>query len=98
MASRVQITHDDDAAHVVLAGEFDTPESEHLLGELQPLLEAPPPVVVLNLQDVEFGCSRIIGVFERLRTAVTSKGGQLQIGPRPPIVERLFIASGFLTE
>ena len=95
LSSRVAVIRDGDSARVVLGGEFDIPEAEHLLTELQPIIVAPPPLVVMELVEVEFMCSRIIGVLERLRLAVTSAGGQFQLGPRRPIVERLLAVSGF---
>ena len=86
----LRIDHDHEAPRLVLSGELDLASAEELEGELKQLEAAEPPLLVLDLRELEFMDST------GLRTVVTAdarareQGRRLAIVRGPDAVDRVF--------
>jgi anti-anti-sigma factor len=94
--AQVTVIRNHHAAHVLLTGEFDAPEAAHLMHELQPIVEDPPDVVVLNLGQVSFMCSSTTNVLIALRDACVAAQGEFVITDRSDCAQRLLELSGLV--
>ena len=94
--AQVTVIKSDHAAHVLLSGEFDAPEAEYLMHELNAVIEDPPDVVVLNLGQVRFMCSSMSNALIALRNACVAACGEFVITDRSECAQRLLEVSGLV--
>jgi anti-anti-sigma factor len=90
----VTVVRNHHTAHIVLRGEFDTPEVEHLARLLTPLLDDPPELVVLGLANVGFMCSSTLTELVRLREACTRAAADLVVSDSSHCASRLIEVAG----
>ena len=86
----LRIEHDHEAPRVVLSGELDLASAEELEGELKQLEAAEPPLLVLDLRELEFmdstGLRTVIAADARAR----DRGGRLVVVRARDEVDRVF--------
>jgi anti-anti-sigma factor len=86
----LRIEHDHEAPRVVLSGELDLASTEELEGELKQLESAEPPLLVLDLRELEFmdstGLRTVIAADARAR----DRGGRLVVVRARDEVDRVF--------
>ena len=86
----LRIEHDHEAPRLVLSGELDLASAEELEGELKQLESAEPPLLVLDLRELEFmdstGLRTVIAADARAR----DRGGRLVVVRARDEVDRVF--------
>jgi anti-anti-sigma factor len=86
----LRIEHDHEAPRLVLSGELDLASAEELEGELKQLESAEPPLLVLDLRELEFmdstGLRTVIAADARAR----DRGGRLMVVRARDEVDRVF--------
>jgi anti-anti-sigma factor len=86
----LRIDHDHEAPRLVLSGELDLASAEELEGELKQLESAEPPLLVLDLRELEFmdstGLRTVIAADARAR----DRGGRLVVVRARDEVDRVF--------
>ena len=86
----LRIDHDHEAPRLVLSGELDLASAEELEGELKQLEAAEPPLLVLDLRELEFmdstGLRTVIAADARAR----DRGGRLVVVRARDEVDRVF--------
>jgi anti-anti-sigma factor len=86
----LRIEHDQEAPRLVLSGELDLASTEELEAELKQLESAEPPLLVLDLRELEFmdstGLRTVIAADARAR----ERGGRLVVVRARDEIDRVF--------
>ncbi|GAA3000506.1 STAS domain-containing protein [Streptosporangium longisporum] len=83
-----------DVLIVVLGGELDYTNTEHLRYRVLELLEGGHRHLVLDVGSLTFCDSTGIRIFLMLRTLITDRGGIIVLSDLPPAIERIFVMTG----
>ena len=83
---------------VTLAGEADTAGAESLVDGIDELLDERPSCVIVDLLEVPFIDSRIVGTLLRASHRLRSGGGELILVADDPRVLRTFEIAGLLAQ
>lgn len=81
---------------VTLAGETDTAGAESLADGLDEVLDERPSCLIVDLLEVPFVDSRIVGILLRTSHRLRSGGGELVLVTDDPRVVRTFEIAGLL--
>lgn len=92
----VIINKEDAVTTVRLIGRLDTPASQDVAKELEPLMADAAGTIVLDCSEMSYISSSGLRIFLSLRKAAASKGGKVIVRSISDDIRQVFMMTGFL--
>ena len=92
----VIINKEDAVTTVRLIGRLDTPASQEVSQELDPLMSNAAGTIVLDCSEMSYISSSGLRIFLSLRKAAASKGGKVIVKSISDDIRQVFMMTGFL--
>ncbi len=81
---------------VTLVGRLDTPASQEVSQNLEPLIEKTNGTIILDCKDLTYISSSGLRIFLTLRKSATVKGGKVIVSRINSDIRSVFMMTGFL--
>ena len=92
----VLIARQNDETTVTLNGRLDTPASQDVAAELEPLMAFEDKTLILECKDLSYISSSGLRIFLALRKAAAEKGGRVIVRDISDSIRSVFMMTGFL--
>lgn len=92
----VKISKENDAIVVKLIGRLDTPASQEVSQQLDPLREEAGGTIILDCTELSYISSSGLRIFLTLRKAAAEKGGKVIVRSISDSIRSVFMMTGFL--
>lgn len=92
----VKITKESNQVLVKLIGRLDTPASQDVAQELEPLREDAAGTIILDCSELSYISSSGLRIFLTLRKAAAEKGGKVIVRDISEAIRSVFMMTGFL--
>lgn len=92
----VKISKENDAIVVKLIGRLDTPASQEVSQQLDPLREEAGSTIILDCTELSYISSSGLRIFLTLRKAAAEKGGKVIVRSISDSIRSVFMMTGFL--
>ena len=92
----VKITTEDKVTTAFLIGRLDTPASQDVSNELEPLMADATGTIVLDCTEMSYISSSGLRIFLSLRKAAASQGGKIIVKNISDDIRQVFMMTGFL--
>ena len=92
----VFINKEDNQTIVRLIGRLDTPASQDVSQELEPLMSEASGTIVLDCEEMSYISSSGLRIFLSMRKAAASQGGKVIVKNISNDIRQVFMMTGFL--
>ncbi len=92
----VKITRKGNETTVFFIGRLDTPASQEVAKELQPVLENASDTIILDCKDLMYISSSGLRIFLSVRKEAAIKGGKVIVRDINDNIRSVFMMTGFL--
>ena len=92
----VKINKENNVTTVGLIGRLDTPASQDVSNELEPLMADATGTIVLDCTEMSYISSSGLRIFLSLRKAAASQGGKIIVKNITDDIRQVFMMTGFL--
>ena len=92
----IRIEKENKVTTVHFAGRLDTPASQEVAKELEPLLEDASGTIILDCKELNYISSSGLRIFLTLRKAAAAKGGEVIVQDINDDIRQVFMMTGFL--
>lgn len=92
----VKINKENNVTTVGLIGRLDTPASQDVSNELEPLMADATGTIVLDCTEMSYISSSGLRIFLSLRKAAASQGGKIIVKNISDDIRQVFMMTGFL--
>ena len=92
----VKINKENNVSTVQLIGRLDTPASQEVSEQLEPLMADASGTIVLDCTEMSYISSSGLRIFLSLRKAAASQGGKIIVMNITDDIRQVFMMTGFL--
>ena len=92
----VKINKENNVSTVNLIGRLDTPASQEVSEQLEPLMADASGTIVLDCTEMSYISSSGLRIFLSLRKAAASQGGKIIVKNISDDIRQVFMMTGFL--
>ena len=92
----VKINKENNVSTVQLIGRLDTPASQEVSEQLEPLMADASGTIVLDCTEMSYISSSGLRIFLSLRKAAASQGGKVIVKSISNDIRQVFMMTGFL--
>ena len=92
----VKINKENNVTTVGLIGRLDTPASQDVSNELEPIMADASGTIVLDCSEMSYISSSGLRIFLSLRKAAASQGGKIIVKNITDDIRQVFMMTGFL--
>lgn len=92
----VKINKENNVSTVQLIGRLDTPASQEVSEQLEPLMADASGTIVLDCTEMSYISSSGLRIFLSLRKAAASQGGKIIVKNITDDIRQVFMMTGFL--
>jgi len=92
----VKINKENNVTTVGLIGRLDTPASQDVSNELEPIMADASGTIVLDCSEMSYISSSGLRIFLSLRKAAASQGGKIIVKNISDDIRQVFMMTGFL--
>ena len=92
----VKINKENNVSTVNLIGRLDTPASQEVSEQLEPLMADASGTIVLDCTEMSYISSSGLRIFLSLRKAAASQGGKIIVKNITDDIRQVFMMTGFL--
>ena len=92
----VKINKENNVSTVQLIGRLDTPASQEVSEQLEPLMADASGTIVLDCTEMSYISSSGLRIFLSLRKAAASQGGKIIVKNISDDIRQVFMMTGFL--